>query len=96
MCEMLVKDQFSKHGLYMYVSALGHVMKLILCSYILLPFKITMYKYTKPPECVDIIAVHHEVSQLVPWKHESVGRVLSGHQVGKPSEYTVDYINTQG
>ena len=25
-------------------------------------------------------------SQLVPWKHESVGRVLSEHQLGKPSE----------
>ena len=25
-------------------------------------------------------------SQLVPWKHESVGRVLSGHQLGKPSD----------
>ena len=24
--------------------------------------------------------------QLVPWKHESVGRVLSGHQLGKPSD----------
>ena len=25
-------------------------------------------------------------SQMVPWKHESVGRVLSGHQLGKPSD----------
>ena len=25
-------------------------------------------------------------SQLVPWKHESVERVLSEHQLGKPSD----------
>ena len=25
-------------------------------------------------------------SKLVPWKHESVGLVLSGHQLGKPSD----------
>ena len=25
-------------------------------------------------------------SQLVPWKHEFVGRVFSGHQLGKPSD----------
>ena len=25
-------------------------------------------------------------SQLVPWKHESVGRVLSEHKLGKPSD----------
>ena len=25
-------------------------------------------------------------SQLVPWKHKSVGAVLSGHQLGKPSD----------
>ena len=25
-------------------------------------------------------------SQLVPWKHESVGQVPSGHQLGKPSD----------
>ena len=25
-------------------------------------------------------------SRLVPWKHESIGRVLSGHQLGKPSD----------
>ena len=24
--------------------------------------------------------------QLVPWKHEYLGRVLSGHQLGKPSD----------
>ena len=24
--------------------------------------------------------------KLVPWKHESVGRVLSGHQLGEPSD----------
>ena len=27
-------------------------------------------------------------SQLVPWKHESVGRVLSGHQLVKPTGKT--------
>ena len=25
-------------------------------------------------------------SKLVPWKHESTGRVLSRHQLGKPSD----------
>ena len=45
------------------------------------------YTYTKPPECVDIIRHYiKRFSQLVPWKHESVGQVLSGHQLGKPSK----------
>ena len=36
-------------------------------------------------------------SHLVPWKHDSAERVLSGHHLGKPSDvYTVDYINTRG
>ena len=43
--------------------------------------------YTKPPECVDIIIrTLRRFAQLVPWKHESVGRVLAGHQLGKPSD----------
>ena len=37
--------------------------------------------YTKPPECVNIIR-----NTLVPSKHESVGRVISGHQLGKSSD----------
>ena len=54
--------------------------------------------YTKPPECVDIIR-HTSLgfpswcpessgpfSQLVPLKQGSVGLVLSGHQLGKPSD----------
>ena len=43
--------------------------------------------YTKPPECVDKNPPYiMRFSQLVLWKHESVGRVLSGHQQGKPSD----------
>ena len=45
--------------------------------------------YTKPPESVlnryNPLYVTR-FSQLVPWKHESVGRLLSGHQLGKPSD----------
>ena len=42
---------------------------------------------TKPPECVDYNPQYiMRFSRLVPWKHESVGRVLSGHQLGKPSD----------
>ena len=29
-------------------------------------------------------------SQLVPWQHESVRRVFSGHQLGKPSFQIAD------
>ena len=38
---------------------------------------------TKPPECVVTIM---RFSQVVSWKHESEGRVLSGHQLRKPSD----------
>ena len=34
-------------------------------------------------------------SQLVPWKHQSVGRVLSGHQLGKPSDVRRIYQHTK-
>ena len=41
--------------------------------------------YTKPTECVDPPYIIR-FSQLVPWNHESIGRVISGHQLGKPSD----------
>ena len=40
------------------------------------------YIYIKPSECVDIIAVHHEVFTAGALEE----RVLSGHQLGKPSD----------
>ena len=47
----------------------------------------TVNKYTKPTEHVDIIRrTSQGFLQLVPWKHESVERVLSGHQLGNPSD----------
>ena len=48
---------------------------------------IVSYTYTKLPDCVDIIrCTSMRFSQLLPWKHESVGRVLSGHQLLKQSD----------
>ena len=44
-CEMQVKDLFFNHGLYIYISALEHVMKLILCSCVLLVFINRICKY---------------------------------------------------
>ena len=34
-------------------------------------------------------------SQLVPWKHESVGQVLSEHQLGYPSDVHGLYQHTR-
>ena len=41
---------------------------------------------TKPPECVDIIRRHHEVFTAGALEAQSVGRMLSRHQLGEPSD----------
>ena len=55
---------------------------------------LSLSKYTKPPECVEYSAVHHEVFPAGALEARVRRASVSGHQLGKTSGCMVDYINT--